>query len=192
MKNRIHPFCIYIVFFTVTCLFTACKNAPSPESVDASNSDYPEASTTNTNSSNNGVVKFKMDGVDWVSGPPGHPELKFEEEATTDGKKVVRIEAFGPNGSHMALTVYDADGIRTGISYPVPDQGNTGFYKDDFQGPNSYLTVGVKDNTGKIKITSLSKEKVVGTFEFLMRNAGDPEDIRSITAGEFDVRFTTY
>ena len=52
------------------------------------------SANSTTGSPDNGEVKFKLDGVDWISGPPGHPELKFEEEAITDGSTLVRIEAF--------------------------------------------------------------------------------------------------
>ena len=54
------------------------------------------------------------------------------------------------------------------------------------------LPSGMKDNPGVITITNLTKEKVTGTFTFPMRNSGDPEDIRQITEGSFDLRFTYY
>ena len=152
----------------------------------------PSSGSSSTNgSSDNGVVKFKMDGVDWISGPPGHPELKFEEEATTDGNTVVRIEAFAENGSHLALTVYTTSGIGPG-TYPISDQGMSGFYNDNFSEGGGYLTNGMNDNPGSITISSMTENEVVGTFNFHMRNAGDPEDIRQITEGSFDLRFTHY
>ena len=132
-----------------------------------------------------------MDGVDWISGPPGHPELKYEEEATTDGNTVVRIEAFAENGSHFALTIYKTSDIGPGI-YPINDTGMSGFFKDDFNEGGGYLTSGMKDNPGQITITSMTENKVVGTFTFPIRNSGDPEDIRQITEGSFDLRFTYY
>jgi hypothetical protein len=38
----------------------------------------------------------------------------------------------------------------------------------------------------------MSEKKVVGTFSFLVRNTGDPEDIRQITEGSFDLNFSYY
>lgn len=141
--------------------------------------------------SDNGVVKFKLDGVDWISGPPGHPELKFEEEAISDGATLVRIEALAADGSYLSLTVYKASGISAG-TYPITEAGMSGFYKKDFKEPEAYLTSGMKDNSGSITISSLTEEKVVGTFAFAIRNSGDPEDIKQITEGSFDLNFTNY
>lgn len=145
----------------------------------------------NSGSIDNGVVKFKMDGADWISAPPGHPDLKYEEEAITDGNSMVRIEAFAADGSHIALTVFNEAGISAG-TYPITDTGNTGFYKDDFTAGGGYLTNGIPDNPGSITITSLTDEAVSGTFSFTIRSSGDPEDLRKITEGSFDVKFSYY
>ena len=67
-----------------------------------------------------------------------------------------------------------------------------GFLQFEERGGISYLTNGMPDNPGSITITELTSEKVVGTFNFRMRSAGDPEDIKEATSGSFDVRFTTY
>ena len=67
-----------------------------------------------------------------------------------------------------------------------------GFFKDDFKAGGGYLTNGMNDNPGSITITSMTADKVAGTFTFAMRSSGDPEDIRQVTEGSFDVRFTTY
>ena len=148
-------------------------------------------STNNSASTDNGVVKFKLDGLEWISGPPGHPELEFEEEAITDGNTMVRIEAFAADGSHLALTVYKASGIGTG-TYPITEAGMSGFVKKYFKEGYEFLTSGMKDNPGYITINSMTREKVTGTFSFALRNAGDPEDIRQATGGSFDVKFTYY
>ena len=142
-------------------------------------------------SSDNGVVKFNLDGTEWISGPPGPPELKYEEEATTDGKTLVRIEAFSANGSYLALTIYSTTGIMPG-SYPINEPGMSGFYKDDYNEGGGYLTTGMRDNPGVVTITSLNDKDVKGTFSFQLRNSGDPEDIRHITEGSFNVRFSSY
>ena len=150
------------------------------------------SSSKNTNgSNNNGVVKFKMDGTEWVSGPPGHPELKYEEEATTDGSSMVRIEAFAENGSYLALTVFRPSGIGPG-TYPIKQQGMGGFYKDNYNEGGGFVTNGMRDNPGVITISSLSDERVAGTFNFPIRNSGDPEDIRHISEGSFDLKFSSY
>lgn len=139
----------------------------------------------------NGVVRFNLDGTSWVSAPPGHPEMKFEEEAITDGNTMVRIEAFAADGSHLALTVYSASGVKPG-TYPITDQGMSGFYKKDFAKGDGFVTNGMANNPGAITIAELTTEKVAGTFAFAIRSAGDPEDIRQVTDGSFDLTFTTY
>ena len=112
MKNLFSLFWYNVSFFVLTSLILGCGGA----------------STGNTNGmSDNGVVKFKMDGVNWVSGPPGHPDLKFEEEATTDGNTVIRIEAFAANGSHLALTVFKTSGIDSD-TYSISDDRNVRFF----------------------------------------------------------------
>jgi len=120
-----------------------------------------------------------------------HPELKYEEEATTDGETVVRIEAFAADGSHLALTIYTTSGIGPG-SYPITDNGMSGFFKGNFNEGGRYVTNGMKDNPGLVTISSMTDKKVAGKFSFPMRNAGDPEDIRQVTAGSFDLHFTYY
>lgn len=139
----------------------------------------------------NGVVRFRLDGADWVSAPPGHPEMKFEEEAITDGNTMVRIEAFAADGSHLALTIYSASGVKPG-TYAITDQGMSGFYKKDFAEGGGFVTNGMADNPGSITISELTAESVTGTFAFAIRSAGDPEDIRQVTDGSFDLTFTTY
>ena len=139
----------------------------------------------------NGVVQCKVNGVDWISGPPGHPDLGFEEEAITDGKTLVRIEAFAANGSFLAITVYRADGIGPG-TYAITEAGMQGFFQDDFQAGGGYLTNGMKDNPGSVTITTMTEDKVVGIFAFAIRSAGNPDDIRQITEGRFDLKFTKY
>ena len=120
-----------------------------------------------------------------------HPELKYDEEVTTDGETGVRIEAFAADGSHLALTIYTTFGIGPD-SYPIKDNGMSGFFKDDFNEGGGYLTNGMKDKPGLATITSMTDNKVAGKFNFPMRNAGDTEDIRQVPAGSFDLRFTYY
>ena len=163
-------------------LLLGCGASPSTSS---------SSSASAASSQDNGVVQFQLDGTDWISGPPGHPELKYEEEAITDGTSLVRIEAYAADGSHLALNVYSTSGLGPG-TYPITDQGMSAFLKFEEQGGINYVTNGMPDNPGSITITELTAEKVVGTFSFRMRSVGNPEDIREVTAGTFDVRFTTY
>lgn len=139
----------------------------------------------------NGTIQFRFDGADWTSGPPGHPEMNFEEEAITDGSTMVRLEGYAADQSNFALTIYRATGIGPG-TYPITEQGMQGFLKFKDQGGISYVTNGMSDNPGSVTITELTDDKVVGTFRFRMRSAGNPDDIKEVTAGSFDLRFTTY
>lgn len=139
----------------------------------------------------NGQVNFKINGKEWQSGPPGHPELGYEEEAITDLTTMVRIEAFASDGSHFALTIYQTSDIGPG-TYPITGTGMSAIYEDAFGGPDVWLTAGMPINAGSITISSMTNEKVAGTFNFKLRNAGDPDDILQITDGRFDVRVTEY
>jgi len=161
MKTRIDSF---INIFLIAVLFTfsiGCKNAPSPSS-----SGQDDINTSDLNSTS-------------------------EVEAITDGKSVVRIEAFGKNSSHFSITVHNTNGVKTG-TYSINNPGTSAFYKDDFKGPDAYLTNALKDNMGNVTITTLTQEKVVGTFEFSIRNAGNPDDKRVVSNGSFNLKFSTY
>ena len=166
-------------------LALACGNAPAATDINGTTDDET-ATTTET-----GIVRFVIDGTDWVSGPPGHPERGYVVEAITDGATMVNIEAFASDGSYLALTIFRDTGIGPG-TYAITETGMRGFYKEDYGGPDAYLTNGMPDNPGSITITSLTDEKVTGAFSFAIRSAGDPENVRQITAGSFDLTFTSY
>ncbi|MEL6658874.1 MAG: hypothetical protein AAFY48_18735 [Bacteroidota bacterium] len=172
-------------------VFLSCIVLALIISCGASPSTTGGSGSTAGNAQDNGVVQFQFAGADWVSGPPGHPEMNFEEEAITDGASLVRIEAYAADGSHLALTIFNDTGVGVG-TFPITDPGMRGFLQFKEEGGISYLTNGMPDNPGSITITELTSEKVVGTFNFRMRSAGDPEDIKEATAGSFDVQFTTY
>ena len=146
---------------------------------------------SNSESADNGVVQFKIDGKDWISGPANHPDLRYEEEATTDGRTVVRIDAFAPDGSTFSNTIYNDAGIGPG-SYPISNLGMSAFFQEDASEGDGYLTNGLTDNPGSITITEMTGEKVTGVFNFSMRHAGNPTDIRHVTDGSFDLKFTPY
>ncbi len=167
----------FLVLFTII-IATACGGRTSSSS-----------SSGSSDLADNGEVKFTLDGAQWVSGPPGHPEMKFEEEAITDGKTMVRIEGFAADGSHIALTVFDTSGVDVG-TYPITGQGMSGFYKKDFLEGDGYVTNGMDDNPGSITITKLTDNEVEGTFQFAIRSAGDAEKISQITNGSFNLSFT--
>lgn len=152
----------------------------------------PSNRNTSNSTTDKGVVQFKLDGVDWISAPPGHPDSKLEEEAITDGKTLVRIEAFAADGSHLALEIYDASGNISPGTFPVANAGIRGFYKKDFRGGGGYVTNGMQDNPGAITITELTDDHVAGTFYFKIRSSGNPDDIQDVTAGSFNVKFSKY
>lgn len=142
-------------------------------------------------SSDNGQVTFKINGKAWQSSAPGHPELGYEEEAITDNNTMVRVEAFAADGSHFALTVYQTSDIGPG-TYPITGTGMSAIYEKAFGGPEVWLTAGMPNNAGSITISSMTDERVTGTFNFDLRNAGDPEDILQITEGRFDVKVSAF
>lgn len=146
------------------------------------------SSNASTGSPSQGFVTFKLDGIPWESSAD-HPDNKFDVEAITDHSTMVRIEAFAKDGSYLALSVFkQGGGISTG-TYPITDTGMSGFFQYDPEAGGGFLTNGLPDNPGIITITSLTDEKVTGTFQFTMRDAGDPDQLKYVSEGNFDVTF---
>lgn len=185
---------ILLSMLLLTIVSLGCKDAKSTDTADSTDliTEITEASTELSSSSDpedNGEVRFMLDGVEWVSGPPGHPEMNFEEEAITDDKTMVRIEAYSTDGSNFALTIFKQAGIGVG-TYPITDPGMRGFYATNNAEGDTYLTNGMDSNPGSVTISSLTEAGVEGTFQFALRSSGDPEDIRQLTNGTFKLRFT--
>jgi hypothetical protein len=177
------------ILFMVTLVLVSlgCREGSSSETAEVSES--TESLTVVADPDDNGEVRFTLDGAQWVSGPPGHPDMNFEEEAITDDNTMVRIEALSADGSYISLTVYSESGVGVG-TYSITDQGMRGFYKPDFKEGDAFLTSGMEDNPGTITISRLTHDEVEGSFQFAMRNSGDPEDIKQVTNGSFSLRFT--
>jgi len=104
---------------------------------------------------------------------------------------MIRIEAFAADGSYFALTVYNSAGIGPG-TYSIESPGMSAIYGEKYRDGLKYLTSGMRSNPGTISIESLTDEKVKGSFEFKVRSSVDPEDIKVVSAGRFDVEFTRY
>jgi len=96
------------------------------------------------------------------------------------------------------ITVSGSDRSQRTIAFAFFDDG-TGTYRIETGAPtNALLTVadrqryvgGSSEGTGAIAVTTLTAERVAGTFEFTayLANAG-ATGTRVITAGEFDVEF---
>lgn len=136
-----------------------------------------------------GYVKFKLDGDTWESGAPGHPDNRWEEEAITDGDKMVKVEAYAGNGSSMAIQVFVETGVEPG-TYPINSENMRGFYTSELPYGPKFLTSQHLENPGSITISALDADHVKGSFAFPMRSAGDPNLIKQVTEGSFDVRFT--
>lgn len=162
---------LYLLLFAISSVLSCAGSASGSEGT----------------SNDNGQVTFKINGKVWESSAPGHPELGYEEEAITDNNTVVRVEAFAADGSHFALTVYQTSDIGPG-TYPITGTGMSAIYEKVFGGPEVWLTSGMPNNAGSITISSMTDERVTGTFNFDLRNAGDPEDVLQITEGRFDVK----
>ena len=183
-----------LLLFVLVLVAPGCREGGSSSDTTEESAEVSESSSALSTSSSgdptdNGEVRFNLDGAQWVSGPPGHPHMNFEEEAITDDQKMVRIEALAADGSYIALTVYSDSGIGVG-TYAITDRGMLGFYKPDFNEGESFQTGGMPDNPGSITITRMTNEEVEGTFQFAMRSSGDPENIKQVTNGSFTMRFT--
>lgn len=137
-----------------------------------------------------GSLSFSLDGVAWKNDGE-HPDMGLNADAITDNRTMVRIEAFAADGSYFALTVYNSAGIGVG-SYSIESPGMSAIYGEKYRDGLKYLTSGMKSNPGTISIESLTDEKVKGSFEFKLRSSVDPEDIKVVSGGEFDVEFTRY
>ncbi|AVI50913.1 hypothetical protein C5O00_06885 [Pukyongia salina] len=188
ITNRI----LFILFLTIVSF--GCKDATTTATAESTDliTEATESSTKLSSTSDpkdNGEVRFILDGVEWVSGPPGHPEMNFEEEAITDDKTMVRIEAYSADGSSFALTIFKQAGIGPG-TFSITDPGMRGFYATNNAEGDTYLTNGMDSNPGSVTISSLTEDGVEGTFQFAIRNSGDPEDIKQLTNGTFNLKFT--
>jgi hypothetical protein len=177
-----------LLLVTLVLVSLGCREGGSTETTEEVSESTASLSDSG-DPDDNGEVRFTLDGAQWVSGPPGHPEMNFEEEAITDDNTMVRIEALAADGSYIALTVYSESGVGVG-TYPIMDQGMRGFYKPVFKEGEAFLTSGMASNPGSITISRLTRDEVEGTFQFAMRSSGDPENIKQVTNGSFSLRFT--
>lgn len=166
-----------ILFLSLLLLVIGCGASSGGSETDSSSE---ESRVTGK-----GSVQFKLDGADWISSAE-HPDNRFDVAALTDHETMVRVEAFAANGSYITLNVYKESGISTG-TYPITDPGMRGFFKYNINGGGGFLTNGMPDNPGEITITSLTREKVTGTFQFQLRDSGDPNKLLKVTEGRFDV-----
>ena len=146
--------------------------------------------SSNNSSLSDGEVSFKLNGTEWVSSGE-HPEASFAVDAITDKSTMVRVEAFAKDGSFFAITIYKESGVTTG-TYPITDQGMSGFFKYVSEDGDGYVSNGMESNPGSITISSLTEEKVTGTFEFKLRNAANPDEVLDIIEGSFEVSFSYY
>lgn len=137
-----------------------------------------------------GSLKFNLDGAAWKNDGE-HPDSGLNADAITDNRTMVRIEAFAADSSYFALTIYNSAGIGPG-SYSIEAAGMSAIYGEKYREGLKYLTSGMKSNPGTISIESLTDEKVKGSFEFKLRSSVDPEDIKIVSGGEFEVAFTRY
>jgi len=137
-----------------------------------------------------GSFSFSLDGLAWKNDGE-HPDSGLNADAITDNRTMIRIEAFAADGSYFALTVYNSAGIGPG-TYSIESPGMSAIYGEKYRDGLKYLTSGMRSNPGTISIESLTDEKVKGSFEFKVRSSVDPEDIKVVSAGRFDVEFTRY
>ena len=178
----------FLLLVTLFLIALGCREGGSTETIE----DVSESTASLSDSGDpddNGEVRFTLDGAQWVSGPPGHPEMNFEEEAITDDNTMVRIEGLAADGSFFSLTVFNQSGIGVG-THAVKDKGIQGSYKPALNGEDVFLIADLENNPGSVTITKLTGDEVEGTFQFPMRSAGDPENIKQFTNGSFSLRFT--
>ena len=133
-----------------------------------------------------GTVKFLLDGVAWTNDGQ-NPHNGLNVDAITDHRTVVQLMGFAADGTSMDLTLYNEEGVGPG-TYILgkKSQATYQFHTGD---QFIYITAGMKEEAGTATIEQLSETRVSGRFSFKMRNSANPEDIKVVTEGVFDVEF---
>ena len=134
-------------------------------------------------------VKCKIDGVDFMS--KDDDVFNYAKIISLGGLTVHQLRGADEATEAILLGLYNFDGV--GI-YDVADP--------DVITGCQWLTVGPyttydcnQENAaagltpGKIEVTFSSADRIEGTFEFTAINTGDPNDIISITEGEFRLNY---
>ncbi len=134
-------------------------------------------------------VKCKIDGVDFLS----------KDDDVFNHAKIITL------GSLTVHQLRGADDATEAIVLGLDDFDGVGIYNVDDPDKITgcqWLTVGPYTTydcnqgnaqtgitPGKIEITFYSAERIEGTFEFTAINTGNPDDIVTITEGEFRLNY---
>ncbi|MDW3650636.1 MAG: DUF6252 family protein [Bacteroidia bacterium] len=138
------------------------------------------------NKEDKGTVKFLLDGVAWTNDGQ-NPHNGLNVDAITDHNTVVQFKAYAANGTYLDITVYNVDGIGPG-TYALGKTSQAA-YESDTGDKLIYITAGMKEEAGSATIESLTETRVTGRFSFKMRNSANPDDVKVVMNGTFDVEF---
>ena len=169
-----------ILLITISIFFLdSCKKAEE---------DTPQQDPPNITEQEE-YVKCKIDGVDFIS--KDDDIFNHAKIISLGGLTVYQLRGADEATEAIVLGLYDFDGI--GI-YDVADPNKITGCQWLTVGP--YATYDCNQanamaglTPGKIEVTYNSAERIEGTFEFTAVNTGDPNDIVTITEGEFRLNY---
>ncbi|MEL6255659.1 MAG: DUF6252 family protein [Bacteroidota bacterium] len=133
-----------------------------------------------------GTVKFLLDGKSWTNDGQ-NPHNGLNVDAITDHRTFVQLRGFAANGTSMDLTLYNAEGVGPGTF--ILGKTSQAAYESETEAKLMYITAGMKEEAGTATIEKLTETRVSGHFSFKMRNSANPDDIKVVTNGTFDVEF---
>ena len=179
---------VLTLFIIALFAFSSCFSTESQESndndtaqqLDNKSKDSIVKTPAMTRSEKAGV-KAIVGGNKWESSDRS-PHSKIGCVAIKNTHMNVMIQAYGEDGSYMALNIVSVSGLEAGKTYDARGGAFQGQYKPDFTSSDVYLsTVG----SGRITIEQMSANQISGNFSFIggNPNLGEIE----IEKGEFDI-----
>lgn len=134
-------------------------------------------------------VKCKIDGVDFLS--KDEDPFNYAKIITLGGLTVHQLRGADEATEAIVLGLYGFDGVGVyDVANPNVITGcqwlTVGPYTA-YDCSQANATIGL--TAGKIEVTYSSAERIEGTFEFTAINTGNPDDIVTITEGEFRLNY---
>lgn len=172
-----------LIIFSICLLPLSCGGEAKTDDASYEDEVYEEEEPKREDK---GTVKFTLDGVAWVNDGQ-NPHNGLNVDAITDHKTVVQLRGFAANGTSMDLTLFREEGVGPG-TYTLGKMSQAA-YEYDSGDKLIYITAGMKEEAGSATIETLTETRVTGRFSFRMRNSANPDDVKVVTNGSFDVEF---
>ena len=178
-KKTMKNFTTILLIAVSFIFFDSCKKAEEDETTQ----DPP------TTTEQEEYVKCKIDGVDFLS--KDDDVFNYAKIISLGGLTVHQLRGADDATEAIVLGLYDFDGVGTyDVSNPDKITGcqwlTVGPYATyDCNQGNAIAGL----TPGTVEVAFHSAERIEGTFEFTAINTGDPDDIVTITEGEFGLNY---